>query len=187
MEGTAAANALIEVEVDDDSVLSSPEDYGIQEQECEDAYEDSEPVAVACVMIADDASFASIESQTLPELSTTLQEVLNINNDTTDDSSTASSPEDYNIRPPGQDLILDSGVNIPVHHHLSTSSLTTSQPNIPVPAPLSVTGPPVICPERAISEECQLTDALMRTPLAVKRSNVSNAVECYDAIKFKLL
>ena len=76
-----------------------------------DAYEDSEPVVVACVMIADDASFASTEPQTLPDLSTNLQEVLNINNDTTDDSSTASSPEDYNIRPP---------------HHLSTSSLTTS-------------------------------------------------------------
>ena len=172
LEGTAAANALIEVEVGDDSLLSAPEDYGIQEQECEDVYEDSEPVAVACVMIADDASFASTESQTLPDLSTTLQDVLNINNDTTDDSSNDSSPEDYNIRPP---------------HHLSTSSVTTSQPNIPVPVPLSVAGPPVICPERAISCECQLTDALMRTSLAVKRNNISNAVEYYDAIKFKLL
>ena len=104
-------------------------------------------------MIADGASFASTESQTFSELSTTLQEVLNINNDTTDDNSAASSPEEYDIRPPGQDLILDSGANISVYHHLSISSLTTSQLNIPVPAPLPVTGPPVICPERAISQE----------------------------------
>ena len=155
VEGTETANALIEVEVDYDSILSSPEDYGIQEQECEDTYKDSEPIAVACIMIANDASFASTESQPLPDLSTTLQEVLNINNDITDDSKVASSPEEYDIIPQCQDLILDSGANmaVSVHHLLSTSSATTSQPNIPVPAPLPVTGPPVICPEKAISEE----------------------------------
>ena len=108
-------------------------------------------------MIADDTSFASSESQALPVLSTTLQEVLKINNDTTDDNdSVVSSPKEYGIRPTDQALITDPRATIAVASYplLSSSLETTSQPNIQVPAPLRAAGPPVICPDRDISEEC---------------------------------
>ena len=88
LDGVVAANTLMDVDVasDEDSIMSSPEDYGIQEQECEDAFNDYESVTVACVMISDDASFVSSASSTVPNLSNMLQEILNINNDTTNDN-----------------------------------------------------------------------------------------------------
>ena len=67
------------------------------------------------LVVADDASFASTESSTVPNLANTLQEILNINHDTTNDNgSVVSSPEDYGITTTNQGLIIDPGASMAI-------------------------------------------------------------------------
>ena len=92
------ANAHVDLDrgPDDNSIESSAEDYGIEEQECEDVFNENKYVAVVCVMTTEDNPFNSLLfspstgsaiPSAIPNISRTLEDILILDDKSTDNNS----------------------------------------------------------------------------------------------------
>ena len=140
----------LDSEIDENRVDSCTSTYNNTKQKYNGILNDNKKAAVVCVMIADDKSFTSTTllknsdmsiSPTIQDLLKTLNNVLTISNNNTDNYSIMSLPEEHRIDP----TVLDQT------HTLDTNLSTPNDK------------------DNNTSLKLQLTDTIMRTPLTVKQ------------------